>query len=391
METKDFDLSQLTIHQDYKQLFAEHGSIIKRFIHVSKRILEKGVKELTPPDYATYGIRESELDELLDLLRRSASPIYPKVEINEFEMANVLAVMIQDAPRERIFKFINEHKEYIAITQESLRRYIPKTFNESSLIAGICFLDYYMKLADGMSPEDARNYLHASTPTNLYVTIHLYMMSAQQRLNIKNDLNDIGKENVIGIKESTPKVLFSDIYSNIDKVPMHRLRIGRLSYAIKAANMVYRLNKSLDDYAYLMSIVDKGHFSILEHIPVVVEGKMSVAALNQLIRHRHTKVTVKEYNNERMDLLGSRLEYTLETNLRELLAIISERSCSRAQDEIRFMAENIINSMDLNLLDPDSKELSLLMHHVGPKCFTRNTRCLEPCKTPYVREITKDV
>jgi thymidylate synthase ThyX len=308
-------------------------------------------------------------NDLLDLLNIDYDESLPQA-ILQPGVEGTAHLDIKGISRKLGLFIINKHVDKIGITQQSLRRVLPKTFrtNDNFAHAAFSYLRYHWLVYNGLSREDARAVLSVDSPTNMYVSGPVNV--------IADIINLLSVENTQIVADKSPVV---HRYINTDGLA-NRIEIEDITPAIVGSCSVYNIDPTDKDTAYIQSIIAKGHFSILEHIGVVIEGEITVAALNQLIRHRHKHLY---YDDSTAKCIGDLVKFKLRTTLRELLAMINERTCSRAQAEIRKLFDT---ARSVLLAIPC---YSFLESYAGAKCQI-GTLCGEPCDVPRCTEERTD-
>jgi hypothetical protein len=289
---------------------------------------------------------------------------------------NHKSVSISGLPRNILFDIITEYKD-LAITQESLRRVklteVP-AYHIGDEVKTAQFNEYLRLLDLGESKlEDARNALPSDVACSVVLSGYDPMMEKVLQ-HISDRLIDTGIEPNV-TRETIPNHR-TVLYRYEDEVC--EASVGHISTAIKGTSVVYK--KSAEetaklDWKYIEGIVKLGHYSVLEHIPVVFTSNMSISATTQLIRHRHM-ISVKDDENQENEVLGTNIKMTHFTNMREIISICSERNCFRAQEEIRSFTRlfrNFIVSIN---------EYNFMKSLLGPKCTIECTGkiCLQPCE-----------
>lgn len=287
---------------------------------------------------------------------------------------SVMHIDIHGIRRKDALSIINDYVDSVGITQQSLRRVVPTSFstvvNEGAskhrfdVLLG--YLRYHWAIYKNVPKEEARKFLSVDTKTNIFFSGHKSDILA---LKLELSTNDsYWYRNDIELNDW--KYVNAHKFVNADRG--YTIIIESSLPAIIASCSVYNIDPSTKDSSYIESIVNMGHMSILEHIMVTVEGDMPIDALNQLIRHRHKKL---EFNHSETDYIGDVVHFKLVTNMREALSIIGERTCSRAQTDIREMAECMMDAL-LSI-----EEYRYMQKHIGSKCVL-GLKCNEPCSNP---------
>lgn len=308
-----------------------------------------------------------------------------------------VSMHIRNIPRDVLFNLTTEFVDKIAITQQSLRRTEPDILHvdhddPDMYEKVLTFTEYKFKVWESKKNgttiviEDLRDALSKTIPTDVFISCEIG--TAMEILNMghfkgvpvtnKSSVELLGFLRSADIGNTPFDIRNKAIADKITELndPSYTLPyfdIGPYELAITGSCLVYGIDPKTKDITYLDSVVSKGHTSILEHIPVVFVSNLSISATNQLIRHRHTKMVPLNEDVYGTHVLGDKIPMLVRTNLRELIAITRERTCSRAQKEIRDFADTIVKL----LLNSD---YAFVVKYMGPKCAVKGVSCTEPCK-----------
>jgi hypothetical protein len=317
-------------------------------------------------------------------------------EITFLEGEGNMKHFIFRGPRSIILEFLSRteiYSSFIGVTQASTRRKVVECMlefvGEHPEIAAdriFAYRKYLYNVANGMELDDAKKDLPLSSPSVVFVSypsvLHKeidpevdYLRSfcrGTNRNSIRPDVkNTVFQGNML--KSLDYPKMFMDLELDYE----HPI------YAAIGCAMVYDMDISdqseltKDANAYLANIVKRGHTSVLEHIGVTFTSFMTDETYNQLIRHRHKISTVLK--SSRDVTIGKEVLVKVDTNMRELLAMITERTCTVAQKDIA----NIYNSIHSLILKDDDKHhynSNILKDRIGPKCLRTDMVCTEGVK-----------